>query len=269
MTDKIDMSLDDIIKKNKPARGGGRGGASGRSRGGGAAGRGSRGGAPRRGGRGGAAVGGARRSAGGAGGRAASRPYTRGNADGSWKHDLFDGPRRGGVATSSGPAKLIVSNLEFGVSDSDIQELFSEFGHLKQAAVHYDRSGRSLGTADVVFDRKADAIKAMKQYNGVPLDGRAMSIQLVGSSAEVSNGSPRRSMGGAPTRRIRGTDRRRSGGGAGGRVEKPKRGAGRGGAGKAAGGRGAKRGGRGGAKKTPTPTAEDLDKELDSYLKAR
>lgn len=156
MTDKIDMSLDDIIKKNKPARGAGRGGSSGRSRGGG---RGSRGGgAPRRGGRGGASAGGARRSAGG-GGRAGGRPYTRGNADGSWKHDLYDGPRRGGVATSSGPAKLIVSNLEFGVSDSDIQELFSEFGHLKQAAVHYDRSGRSLGTADVVFDRKADAIK--------------------------------------------------------------------------------------------------------------
>ncbi|XP_058054182.1 THO complex subunit 4 [Anopheles bellator] len=261
MVDKIEMSLDEIIKSQKGSRprGGGRPGVASRpprrTASGGTSGTGFR--SNQRNGSGGGGVLKGRNR----GGISRAR-YGRGDVNSAWKHDMYEGSRgknrlmtAAGFGTGSGSggvAKLLVSNLDFGVSETDINELFAEFGPLKNASVHYDRSGRSLGTADVVFERRADAIKAMKQYNGVPLDGRPMSIQMATSEIPVTR-PPRPVVSPGPPAR----STRKPVGGRGGGANKPQTGR------RPAGGAGGARG----RQPRETKTAEELDAELDAYTK--
>jgi len=80
--------------------------------------------------------------------------------------------------------KLYVSNLDFGVSNQDIKELFSEFGPMVRYGVNHSTAGRSVGTAEVIFKNRMSAVKACQKYNGVTLDGRPMNIEVAGGAPQ-------------------------------------------------------------------------------------
>lgn len=61
-------------------------------------------------------------------------------------------------------------------TEEDINDLFTDVGPVKSFSL------AEGGKATVVFVKKADAKEAISRYNGVPLDGREMSLELVGTN---------------------------------------------------------------------------------------
>lgn len=82
-------------------------------------------------------------------------------------------------------AKVSVSNLDAGVTQSDISELFETVGALKSARLIVLPGGASSGSAEVVFEQMEDALDAIKRYNNVPLDNRPLKITLSTDSAPI------------------------------------------------------------------------------------
>ncbi|XP_077232885.1 THO complex subunit 4B-like [Tasmannia lanceolata] len=176
--------------------------------------------------------------------------------------DLSGRASRGSVIETG--MKLYISNLDYSVSNEDIKELFSEAGDLKRYSIHYDRSGRSKGTAEVVFSRWSDGVAAVKKYNNVELDGKPMKIEIVGTNVitpaavpQVTNGILGNPNGIGILGNPNGIPRSAPGRGAS--MGRPRGGGG--GRGWGRGGRGRGRGGRG----DQVVSAKDLDAELEKY----
>lgn len=272
MADKLDMPLDDLVKSSKPARGGaGRGGARGGAHGG------ARGGA-----RGGFAPERSARNPLMRSKRDNAEPYQRKASradDDEWAHDQFvhqnvRGAARALVGRVGGNdqqrslrAKVFLSNLDGGVNEDDLTELFGEVGNLVSVRVHRS-NGISKGTADVVFERKQDAMRAIQKYHGVSLDNRPMSLQLIatalsGASAAAASAAPsfRVRLSGAPAAQPRAHQPQQQQQQAERAPRQPR--APR--AAAASNGAAAEAPKKEPRKKTAPKSAEELDAELDSY----
>ncbi|XP_047332531.1 THO complex subunit 4D-like [Impatiens glandulifera] len=188
-----------------------------------------------------------------------------------WHRDLVeDSLRAVGMSSSQSGTKLYISNLDFGVTNEDIKELFSDMGEVTRYAVHYDNNGRSSGSSEVVFARRSDAIQALKRYNNVQLDGKPMKIEIIGLSSEipVSARVNVERVNGRRTVAMPGSGRGRGkGSGPVNRASGPRSQGGltNGRGGLSGGSRGGSRSRGRGRKKPIKKSAAELDKELENY----
>jgi cold-inducible RNA-binding protein len=105
--------------------------------------------------------------------------------------------------------KLYVGNLSFGMTDEGLQQLFVGKGYqVSSARVITDReTGRSRGFGFVELGAADDATKAIGEFNGMDIEGRAL---------QVNEARPQESRGGGDRSGGRGGySGGRSGGGGG------------------------------------------------------
>lgn len=176
--------------------------------------------------------------------------------------------------------KIVVHNLHHGVTNGDINDLFSGVGKLQRALVIYDGRGHSTGVAEVVFVRRDDALESIKRYNGVPLDNKPLRISLASADSPTSRtaGAP------LPTLNTRAkgkklavaVDKSRVASAAAAAAASSGHGSGSGRSAKSSRGRRGGGGGGGGGSAASTParqprekkvplTSADLDAQLDNY----
>jgi cold-inducible RNA-binding protein len=85
--------------------------------------------------------------------------------------------------------KLYVGNLGYGVSTSDLEQMFSQHGTVESAQVIEDRStGQSKGFGFVEMGSDAEAQAAITALNGQDHGGRALTVNEAKPRAPRSGG---------------------------------------------------------------------------------
>ncbi|MEI7478141.1 MAG: RNA-binding protein [bacterium] len=108
--------------------------------------------------------------------------------------------------------KLYVKNLDWNLTEEQVQAYFAQFGEIASIKLPLDKFKRRRGFAFIEFANEADAAKAIAEANGKSIDGteREMSVEMARqedpaerearyAARDAANASrPRRSFDDAP-----------------------------------------------------------------------
>jgi cold-inducible RNA-binding protein len=94
--------------------------------------------------------------------------------------------------------KLFVGNLDFNVTENDLQDAFAAHGTVVEANLVTDRAtGRPRGFAFVTMSSPEEAQKAIDAMNGKDMGGRAINVNIARPREErPGGGGGRRGYGG-------------------------------------------------------------------------
>jgi RNA recognition motif-containing protein len=85
--------------------------------------------------------------------------------------------------------KLFVGNLDFKVTENDLQDAFAAHGSVVETNLMMDRAtGRPRGFAFVTMSSSEEAQKAIDALNGKDLGGRALTVNLARPREERPGG---------------------------------------------------------------------------------
>ncbi len=87
--------------------------------------------------------------------------------------------------------KIYVGNLPFSATESEIRELFGQYGAVESVSLPSDRdTGRPRGFGFVEMAR-ADASRAIQSLNGKPLGGRPLRVNEAQDRPSTARGPKR------------------------------------------------------------------------------
>ena len=92
---------------------------------------------------------------------------------------------------------IFVAQLDYGVNDSELEALFTQFGEVSSAKVILDReTGRSRGFGFVEMDDEDEALDAIEGLNGTEHRGRTIKVNKARPREERGGGGFNRGGGG-------------------------------------------------------------------------